>query len=230
MTVKALLFDLDGLLVDSEPLSRRAWNEVIARVGYTLSDEVFMQMVGRSESEVRTLFERVFGPDFPFEKVTRLRQAHFLEALAREGVPPKPGAHDLLAYVTRRGLAKAVASSTSRAMAEAKLRSAGLREFFEVIVTGEDVPQAKPAPDLFLEAARRLNLPPEACVVLEDSSVGVQAAHAAGMRCILIPDVQPLSAEIVNLATWHLRSLAEVPALLERLRTNGRDPVQAGSA
>lgn len=230
MTVKALLFDLDGLLVDSEPLSRRAWNEVIARVGYTLSDEVFMQMVGRSESEVRTLFERVFGPDFPFERVTRLRQAHFLEALAREGVPPKPGAHDLLAYVTRRGLAKAVASSTSRAMAEAKLRSAGLRDFFEVIVTGEDVPRAKPAPDLFLEAARRLNLPPEACVVLEDSSVGVQAAHAAGMRCILIPDVQPLSAEIVNLATWQLRSLAEVPALLERLRTNGRDPLQAGSA
>ncbi|KPL82051.1 hypothetical protein SE15_13100 [Thermanaerothrix daxensis] len=230
MTVKALLFDLDGLLVDSEPLSRRAWNEVIARVGHTLSDEVFMQMVGRSESEVRTLFERVFGPDFPFERVTRLRQAHFLEALAREGVPPKPGAHDLLAYVTRRGLAKAVASSTSRAMAEAKLRSAGLRDFFEVIVTGEDVPRAKPAPDLFLEAARRLNLPPEACVVLEDSSVGVQAAHAAGMRCILIPDVQPLSAEIVNLATWQLRSLAEVPALLERLRTNGRDPLQAGSA
>ncbi|WP_299029434.1 HAD family phosphatase [uncultured Thermanaerothrix sp.] len=230
MTVKALLFDLDGLLVDSEPLSRRSWSEVIAQLGYTLSEDVFLQMIGRSESEVRTLFERVFGPDFPFEQATRLRQVHFMEALRREGVPPKPGARDLLAEVTRRGLAKAVASSTSRAMAEAKLRSAGLHEFFEVVVTGEDVPRAKPAPDLFLEASRRLSLPPAACVVLEDSSVGVQAAHAAGMRCILIPDVQPVPAEIARLATWQLHSLAEVPALLDHLRVNGHDPAQAGSA
>lgn len=230
MSVAALIFDLDGLLVDSEPLSRRSWAEVIAQVGYTLTDDIFLQMIGRSETEVRTLFERVFGRNFPFETVYHLRQAHFLEALAREGVPPKPGAHDLLTYATRAGLPRAVASSTSRAMAEGKLRSAGLRDYFDIIVTGEDVPRAKPAPDLFLEAARRLAQPAAACMVLEDSVAGVQAAHAAGMPCILIPDVQPIPAEIARLATWQLRSLAEVPPLLEALRADGRAPRQSGSA
>ncbi|MCX8024408.1 MAG: HAD family phosphatase [Thermanaerothrix sp.] len=230
MSVAALIFDLDGLLVDSEPLSRRSWAEVIAQVGYTLTDDIFLQMIGRSETEVRVLFEQVFGPDFPFETAYRLRQAHFLQALAREGVPPKPGAHDVLTYALRAGLPRAVASSTSRAMAEGKLRAAGLRDYFEIIVTGEDVPRAKPAPDLFLEAARRLAQPPHMCVVLEDSIAGVQAAHAAGMSCILIPDVQPIPPEIARLAAWQLRSLAEVPALLEALRANGSAPHHAGSA
>jgi len=231
MSLKAILFDLDGLLVDSEPLSRQSWAEVIAEAGYELSDAIFLQMIGRTEKEVKRLFKQAFGEDFPFEAVYQRREQHFVEALEREGVPPKPGAHELLAYLERVGLQKAVASSTYRYLAEMKLRGAGLHSYFEVIVTGDDVAHGKPAPDIFLEAARRLGVTPAECIVLEDSTAGIQAANAAGMRCIHIPDVQPVPEAVRRLAQWHAHSLAEVPAILEGLRRNNHaGPNQASGS
>ncbi|MEJ5313436.1 MULTISPECIES: HAD family phosphatase [Anaerolinea] len=216
MTIQALIFDLDGLLIDSERLSQRSWSEVMAHAGYTLSEEIYHQMIGRTEQDVKAILRQAYGMEFPFEEMYQKREKRFFEIIEQEGMPTKAGWEKLAAHISRTGLKTAVASSTYCRLAEKKLKAAGLSNFFQVIVTGDEVARGKPAPDLFLTAAKKLEVSPSSCVVLEDSEAGIQAASAAGIRCIHIPDIQPISPQALSLVWRQVNTLADVVEILEK--------------
>ena len=217
MAIEAVIFDIDGLMIDSERVSQRSWGLTMAEAGYELTDSVYIQMIGRTEKDVKKILAVEYGGQFPFEQMYTNREARFYEIIAQDGIPVKPGLLELLAWVKAQPLKIAVASSTYCRLAESKLVAAGIREHFEVLVTGDEVVNGKPAPDLFLAAARKINTDPARCVVLEDSRAGIQAAYAAGMYPILVPDMQPIDDEVVKLAYKVVGTLDQAIPCIQQL-------------
>jgi HAD superfamily hydrolase (TIGR01509 family) len=208
------IFDMDGLLFDTELLGRQAWSEALERFGYRLTEELYLSFIGRDIGWRGRLLKQHFGPEFPFEAVKQARMALGDARELAEGVPPKPGARELVLALHERGVPLALATGTERARARRRLEAAGMAECFRTIVTSEDVPQGKPAPDTFLEAARRLGLAPSACIVFEDSCAGASAAAAAGAGIVLVPDME--SPEPVrHLIRHELSDLTAALALID---------------
>jgi len=212
--ITAVIFDMDGLMIDTERMAQQAWQRAGAEFGFTLPDALYLQAVGRTARATAELFRAGMGADFPFEAVYERKQHYLYTAIEEEGIPTKPGLLELLDLVDQQGLAKAVATSTARVLTIKKLTAAGLLHCFDTLVCGDEVPNGKPAPDIFLAAAAKLAVAPEACVVLEDSSAGIKAAHAAGMRAIWVPDLIQPTADITPLAYRVLPSLHQVVELL----------------
>ena len=190
--IRAVIFDMDGLMLDTERMAQLAWQRAGAEFGFTLPDELYLQAVGRTAVATEILFRQGLGSEFPFADIYARKQHYLYTAIENEGIPTKAGLLELLELLERQGLPKAVATSTARALALRKLAAAGLLHRFSIIVCGDEVPNGKPAPDIFLAAAQKLGVAPANCLVLEDSLAGIRAAHAAGMRAIMIPDlIQP---------------------------------------
>lgn len=217
MALQAVLFDIDGLMIDSERVSRRSWREVMSQAGYTLDDDVYLRMIGRTEKDVRGILHEAYGADFPFDRMYSDREERFIAFMTYEGIPVKPGLPEVLDWVQSHHIPYAVASSTYCKLAEAKLVSAGIREYFDVMVTGDEVVNGKPAPDLFLKAAEKLGIQPGNCLVLEDSQAGIQAAHAAGMHSILVPDLQAVDPVVASYTVAVVNSLDEALPHMEKL-------------
>lgn len=201
-------------MIDTERMAQRAWQRAGAEFSFTLPDELYLQAVGRTAKATEALFRAGLGADFPFEAVYARKQHYLYTAIEEEGIPTKPGLAELLDLVDQQGIAKAVATSTARALAIKKLTAARLRHRFDTMVCGDEVAQGKPAPDIFLAAAAELGVAPAHCLVLEDSSAGIQAAHAAGMRAVWVPDLIQPSPAITPLAFCVLGDLHQVCALL----------------
>ncbi|MCP4427026.1 MAG: HAD family phosphatase [Chloroflexi bacterium] len=187
MSLKALIFDMDGLMVDTEPLSRRAWEQVLAAFGYVMDDAVYGRMIGRRADVAVQIFLEHFDLPLTAAETMRRKNDIFQEMLA-EGAPIMPGLMELHAEIARRGLPWAVATSSPRAHAEKILTELGLRQSCRAIAAGDEAAHGKPAPDIYLLAAERLGIPPQHCLALEDSAPGCQAAAQAGMTTIAIPN------------------------------------------
>ena len=217
MPLGAVLFDLDGLLLDTERLARRAWQSALADWGYSLPDALFLSVIGRTARSTAEVFRQSFGPDLPLDLVIR-RKDEVLDALYAQPIPVQPGVLEVLACLDEWDIPRAVASSTVRARVLFKLARTGLLDRFPVVVGGDEVPHGKPAPDVFLAAAQRLDVAAAACLVLEDSDAGVAAAEAAGMRVIMVPDIKPPAPESLERAYRVVASLHDVIPLLAGLR------------
>ncbi|BCX02967.1 MAG: hydrolase [Candidatus Roseilinea sp.] len=213
----AVIFDMDGLMLDTEALAREAWFETMRRWGYTLTDDVYLRVLGTTGARTRDIFREAFGPNIPIEAMYDHKQRYVDEAIASGRIAVKPGLVELLDWLDAQRIPKAVASSTARALVLKKLGLVNLAARFDAIVGGDEVAHGKPAPDIFLEAARRLNVLPCACVVLEDSENGVRAAHAAGMHVIMVPDLKPPDDDVRALADHVLPSLHEAQRVLRAI-------------
>jgi HAD superfamily hydrolase (TIGR01509 family) len=209
---RAVIFDMDGLMIDSEATYRMAWLRAIGGFQREMPDETFRRFLGRNSQDSRALLAEMYGADFDVNGFLDACRSIAGEHIDKHGIAHKPGLAELLALLEARGLAKGVATSTRREWA---LRSLGpLATRFEVLTTGDEVARGKPAPDIFLLCARRLQVAPRECLVLEDSELGIRAAHAAGMPAIMIPDLVEPTEEIRALAWRVCRSLEEVAPLL----------------
>lgn len=215
MAFTALIFDMDGLMLDSERIAQVAWRRAARDQGFDFSDEVFRGVIGLKLPDVEAYLRRELSRDFPFETVYRRKQAYVDEIVEVSGLPLKPGLLELLDAIEARRLKKAVASSSPRRVVENNLERVGLSGRFDALVGGDQVERGKPAPDIFLAAAGELDAPPQSCLVLEDSNAGVQAAHAAGMAVIMIPDMLPPTETTLALALAILPSLENVNGLLD---------------
>jgi HAD superfamily hydrolase (TIGR01509 family) len=210
MLIKAAIFDMDGLMLDTEPAYRVAWQAASAECGYDLPDPLYFTLIGRGRSEGEQTLVDAFGPEFPvdaFRAACLRREAAMFDTTAP---PKKPGLDELLELLDSRKIVKAVATSTERRTAVAQLTAAGLLNRFDAVATGDEVVNGKPAPDLFLLAAQRLGVEPVHCIVFEDAEAGTIAAHRAGMRVFIVPDLKQPSPEVRNLAAGVFESLTAV--------------------
>jgi beta-phosphoglucomutase-like phosphatase (HAD superfamily) len=221
MHVSAVIFDMDGLMFDTEQIAQIAWRRAAADLGYEFSEDVFFSVIGRNLPDVERITRQVFGNDFPFQEAYRRKQTYVKTLVEQNGIPFKPGLLELLAWIDGEAagkparLRKAVASSSTQEIIRRNLQLAGLEvERFDALVGGDEVQHGKPAPDIFLLASRRLDVAAGECLVLEDSNAGIRAVHAAGMVAVMIPDIIPPDEVSKALAYRILPSLHCVKELI----------------
>lgn len=215
----AVIWDMDGTLVDTAELHYRAWQELARQIRLPFTREDFTSTFGWRNPE---LIPKVFGNHLSAAEIEDFgqRKESLYRDKARLGVELLPGAATLLAGLDSAGFAQAVGSSAPRANLELILEITGSLSYFQAIVAMEDTPRGKPDPAVFLTAARKLNVPPQRCLVFEDAPVGVQAAKAGGMRCIAVTFVghHPRETLAAAGADWIVESLADVaPEDVQRL-------------
>jgi len=187
---KGIVFDVDGVLVDSEPLAFRAWNDLVASHGFTLDDSDFQALLGIDlESSTRYILWRTGIPTTP-EEIIRDFWLHLFELLP-DGLAPLPGVQELVQSLAQSGFYLGVASNSIRSYVERVLDAIHLRDYFPVVMGRDQVGAGKPAPDLYLAAVAEMGCSPRDCLAVEDSPVGLRAALAAGLHTILISARRP---------------------------------------
>jgi len=212
-----VIFDMDGVLLDSEPIHAEATRRILAAEGIDYEQDP--SLIGLTDDEIFALFRRRYGLATDEAELGRRFVAEVVEMLAREAAP-LPGVEAVLTGLRRDGRRLALASSSTPDVIGATLDALGFRPHFDAVVSGVEVPRGKPAPDIFLEAARRLGVDPPRCLVVEDSFNGVRAAKAAGMACVAIP-CGPTLGHDLSAADVVLERIAALPELLRR---RGRRP------
>ena len=209
----AVIFDMDGLMLDSERAINVCMVRAARELGHDLPDSLWLQMIGGGEDLCRQLVSERIGAAAADALLARAEGLY--DAIADAGIDHRPGIVDLLQWLVARGVPRAVATSTRRPLALRKLEAAGLLPYFDAVCTSSDVPRPKPAPDVYLLAARTLDVDPARCVVLEDSPTGVRAALAAGMTPIQVPDLLEPDASAHALAHRIVASLGDAQRLLQ---------------
>jgi len=212
--IEAALFDMDGLLIDTEAVYVKALQAAAQSLDLEMPLAFCHSMVGIPGKECDVMIQNFYGEGFRIEEF-RTRFSRHATSLLEANIPVKSGAVELLDFLAARGLPLAVATSASRATAERHLGRAGLLDRFQAVATRDDVVHAKPAPDIYLEAARRLGIVPERCLAFEDSNVGLTAAHAAGTMPIMVPDILLPLPEVRDKCITVLGNLHEARRLLE---------------
>lgn len=196
--IQGVVFDMDGLLLDSERLYFEAFRETRAALGLLPDDALFLSMVGTNFTLGRRILANGLGDSISLGEF----EAHWdkrCAARVAEGVPVKSGVTPLLTALRESGVPFAIATSTHTDKAWVHLEDAGLHHHFDVLIGGDQVNQSKPAPDIYLKACATLDLPPARCAAFEDSENGVRAAHAAGMITVQIPDLKQPGADLLAL-------------------------------
>jgi HAD superfamily hydrolase (TIGR01509 family) len=212
--VDAVIFDMDGLLIDSEAIFQEAMQAVARAMSFDMPQTLCHAMVGLPQSECDVLLRQHYGETFRLREFNDRVDGHAHERLARH-VPLKPGVVEILDWLGARGLPLAVATSSRSSWVETHLASANLFHRFTAYAARDHVDRGKPHPDIYLEAARRLGVDPANCLAFEDSNVGVRAAAAAGAMPIMVPDVvQPLP-EVRAVCVHVARDLHDALALLK---------------
>ncbi len=209
---------MDGLLLDSERLARDMFVSACLEVGWEPDLEIYDLCVGATYEGTERILKAEFGSDFPFEAVQKRWNALYEERVLHRPVDVKAGALELLLRLDELDIPRALATSTKRPIAVAKLRNADLDEYFDQLICGGETARGKPHPDPYVEAVASLLLEPGQCWALEDSNNGVRAAHAAGLRVFQVPDLVPPSDEVRALGHLVVDSLFEVLDLLESER------------
>ena len=215
--LKAVIFDVDGTLLDTERIYMQAWKEAAAEQGYVMPDELLRKTRAVDAKVAAQIFEEEIGNGFSYQKTRPIRVRIAEEIIERESPILKPGVLELLSFLREKGIRLSVASSTKTKTTKEHLQINGIADWFEVIVGGDMITKGKPNPDIFLKAAELLGEAPENCIVVEDSPAGIRAGSAAGMKTVLVPDQAAITQEIMDLADVQMKSLLEMPAYVETL-------------
>ena len=218
MKIKGLIFDMDGLLIDTEKLSYEALVYDCRHRGYELTLELFLSIRSLSIPKCEEKFKGYFGQDFDFQDSFDKHFLYMREHIDKYGVPMKKGADSILKYARSKGLRVALATSTPLGIAEGYLRSLGLWEYFDKVQSAADIKNGKPAPDVYLAAAKLLELEPCECMAFEDSPNGVRSASSAGCVTVMVPDLSGPDEELEKLIYACAEDLDKAVDLIENFK------------
>lgn len=212
-TINAILFDMDGLIFDTEALKYRAWDKAGLEMGYTDFGKNLYPNLGSNRD--REYFAETYGKDFPYDEFVQRYETIIEEELRTKGMPQKPGLIPLLQYLKKNNYQLAIATSSDRALTKRHLTQAGIESYFSQIICGDMITHSKPDPEIYLKACEALDVSPEHALVLEDSRNGIRAALAAKIPVIMIPDLLKDFPEEEPFLAAKLDSLKDVIAWLE---------------
>lgn len=210
MKTELVIFDMDGLMFDTERVYYRAWQEAAKAYGYTIDWEIYTQIVARNSRYIEKVLKKLLGDKIPFEDITLKKRALADKIIEEEGLFKKKGLDELLIYLEDHAIKKAVATSSMREKALRYLEKAKLHNRFDYIICGDEVHESKPNPEIFEKVAKKLLVTNNQCLVLEDSRLGIKAAKAAEMRRLFVPDLVIPDEEIVSEASGVVESLLDV--------------------
>lgn len=208
--IQAIIFDMDGVIFDTERLYLNTWTMVFERYGYKITKEVYTSVMGRGRKNVINTFLRKYGEDLPIEEMYKEKDYELNKLIENNQVDIKYGVYEVLEFLKENGYKVALATSAKRDRAMKHLTYAKIIDKFDAIICGEDVINSKPNPEIFLKAADALNVKRENCIVIEDSESGVKAGYSAGMKVIHIPDLKELDYKTKRYAYRILSDLTEV--------------------
>lgn len=215
--IKAVLFDMDGLLLDTEKLLVRFWQEAASEAGFNMTREIALNIRSMHRSFAVPYLKSVLGDNFDYAK-TRARRMELMSGyLAENGLELKKGAKELLTYLNKNNIPAAVVTATDSERAEKYLKETGIFGYFERIISAAMVKEGKPKPDIYLYAAEQLGLEPYECAALEDSPNGVKAAASAGCRTIMVPDLTEPDEELSGIIAARANSLEDVVEIIGNL-------------
>lgn len=215
MKYKAVVFDMDGVIFDSEKLVLGCWMELAKTYGIPDMEETFIKCIGTNRAQTKEILLERYGADFKYEKFRDEASVMYHSRYDNGRLPMKPYVKELLEYLKEKEILVSVASSTRHAVVEQEIRDAGLLPYFKTLTCGDMVKRSKPDPEIFLMACESLSVAPEETIAIEDSFNGIRAAHRAGMFPVMVPDMIAPDEEMKRLAGKIFKDLSEVKRWLE---------------
>lgn len=215
--VQLVIFDMDGLIFDTERLSYASWKEAAKKFNINFELNLLYKLLGTNHENVRNALFREFGDKINVDDYMAEKRRIFFKKIENGEVVKKPGLDELLEYLQDKNIKKAVATSSNREVAYNLLKDANIFHYFDYILCGDEVKKSKPDPEVFLTVAKKLDVKPSECIVLEDSEAGTIAASRGRMMPIVIPDLKEPDKEIEELAYKKLNNLKEVIDVIENL-------------
>ena len=208
--MRAVVFDMDGLLFDTERLCQDSWMAVAEKNGLPGMKEVFAQCIGRNANDSKRIVMNAYGEDFDYQTFREEASVWYWDYIEKNGLPVMPGAERLLRWLKEHDWVVGMASSTRRSTVLRNLELSGFSDYFSAVITGDMVEHSKPQPDIYLIACRELGVRPEEPYAIEDSPNGIRSAHAAGMKTLMVPDMLQPDEEMRRLSFRIMENLDRV--------------------
>ena len=213
--IKGVLFDMDGVIFDTEKAYLDTWTKVFASYGYNLEKETYISIMGTGRDNAINTFKNTFGHDIPIEEMYKEKDKILKEIIETGQVPMKTGVLEILTYLRKNNIKISLATSARKWRAEKQLEIAGIKNLFDSIVCGDEITKLKPNPEIFLKACEKIDLNPQECIVIEDSPAGVQAAYNAGMYGIHVEDLKEADDTIKEYCRANFKNLIEIQEFIK---------------
>lgn len=210
MSKKAVIFDMDGVIFDTERVYLNIWSKVFEKYGYKMTKELYVTVMGTGRKNVIKVFVDNYGKDLPIEKMYKEKDDELFNIIETDGIPLKSGVFELLKMLKNKGYKIAIGTSAKRERVEKQIKDKKLKESFDAIVCGDDVERGKPNPDIFLKAAEVIGVNPNECFVIEDSKAGIKAAFNGGMEGLHVEDLKEADDEIKKYCHKSFINLEEI--------------------
>lgn len=214
MGKKAVIFDMDGVIFDTERVYLEIWQSVFEKYGYKMTKELYITVMGTGRKNVIKTFLENFGDDLPIEKMYEEKDNQLFYIIENQGIPLKKGVKELFSMLKEKNYKIALATSAKRDRVEKQIKDKWLKESFDAIVCGDDVEKGKPSPDIFLKAAKEIDVEAKDCFVVEDSPAGIRAAFSGGMKGIHVEDLKVADEDILKYCQKSFKDLQEVKKYL----------------
>jgi len=215
--IKAVLFDMDGVIFDTEREYLKEWNKIFEKYGYEMKKEIYVSVMGRGRKKVKEIFKENFGDDLPIEEMYIEKDIMLKEAIENNEVPLKQGALELLEFLKKNEYKTALATSAKKDRVKSQVNHAKINNLFDAIVCADDIVNSKPNPEIFLKAAEKVNVKPENCIVIEDSEAGIRAAFNAGMIAFHVKDLKEADENIMKYCDKNFENLIEIKKYIENM-------------
>lgn len=213
--IKAVIFDMDGVLIDTEKHYNAAWCEAAQAAGFDFTREHALMLRSCDARVACRMMQEIFGERFDYYAIREVRRELVAKRLARYGLERKPGIDEILGYLKEKGIKAAVATATPLELTLQHLEKIGVKDCFDEIVSAKQVTNGKPAPDVYLYACEQIGERPQDCIAVEDSPNGIKAAYAAGCMPVMVPDLTPPDDEIRPLLYAEAKTLADIRTIIE---------------